>query len=81
MNPNADFGKPDTTKRQQRQRNRDNFTNSIYQKLCEKRQADFGNLARRKNDFAKRNRLDQSKPKLTETQAKNLEANFSDSIK
>jgi hypothetical protein len=33
-NQNKNFGKPDITKRQQRQRNRDNFTNSIDQNFC-----------------------------------------------
>ena len=44
--------------------------------FAEKRQADFRNFARRKNDFAKRNRLDQSKPKLDKNAGEGKQANF-----
>jgi hypothetical protein len=44
--------------------------------FAEKRQANFENLARRKNDFAKRNRLDQSKPNLNKNAGKRKQANF-----
>jgi hypothetical protein len=40
-NQNADFGKPDFAKKWQRQRNRDNFTNSTYLKLCKKKTRQF----------------------------------------
>jgi hypothetical protein len=61
--------------------NNANETNKILQTqltrtFAEKRQADFENLARRKNDFAKRNRLDQSKPKLNKNAGEGKQANF-----
>jgi hypothetical protein len=56
-------------KRTQPKNDNANETNKVLQTqltrtFAEKRQADFENLARRKNDFAKRNRLDQSKANL-----------------
>ena len=44
--------------------------------FAEKRRADFENLARRKSDFAKRNRLDQSKPNLNKNAGKRKQADF-----
>jgi hypothetical protein len=44
--------------------------------FAEKRQADFRNLARRKSDFAKRNRLDQSKPNLNKNAGEGKQADF-----
>jgi hypothetical protein len=41
MNQNTDFQKPDITKRQQRQRSQDNFTNSIDQNFCRKKTSRF----------------------------------------
>ena len=55
--------------------------------LCEpkrppkKRQADFGNLAKRTRNKAEVTKHNQLKPVQTETPAKNLEADFSDSTK
>ena len=61
--------------------NNANETNKILQTqltrtFAEKRQADFRNFAKRKNDFAKRNRLDQSKPKLNKNAGEGKQANF-----
>ena len=44
--------------------------------FAEKRRADFENLARRKSDFAKRNRLDQSKPNLNKNAGEGKQVNF-----
>jgi hypothetical protein len=44
--------------------------------FAEKRRADFENLARRKNDFAKRNQLDQSKPNLNKNAGEGKQADF-----
>ena len=48
---------------------------------AEKRQADFGNLAKPTETAANKNGHSQSKPPQTETQTKNLEADFSDLTK
>ena len=40
-NQNTDFGKPDFAKTEQSQRNRQNFTNSTYLKLCYKKTRRF----------------------------------------
>ena len=53
-----------------------------FTKTCaEKRQADFRNLAKLTTNKTKATKQSQSKPPWTETQAKNLEADFSDSTK
>ena len=44
--------------------------------FAEKRQADFRNFAKRKNDFAKRNRLAQSKPNLNKNAGEEKQADF-----
>ena len=80
-----DFAKQTRTKilekPTQPKNNNANETNKISQTqltrtFAEKRQADFRNFARRKNDFAKRNRLDQSKPKLNKNAGEGKQANF-----
>ena len=49
--------------------------------FAKKRQAGFGNLAKPTETAANKNGHSQSKPPQTETQTKNLEADFSDSTK
>ena len=80
-NQNANFGKPDFAQNGQRQRNRVNFTNSTYPKLCYKKTSRFWEPTKPTVNFAKRNRHNLSKPKLTKTQFENLETDFSDSTK
>jgi hypothetical protein len=41
INQSEDFGKPDFAEKRQRQRNRQNFTNSTYLKLCEEKTRQF----------------------------------------
>jgi hypothetical protein len=68
MNQNADFAKPDFTQNRQRQRKRDNFTNTIYPKLCKKKTRRFREptkLTTNKTEATK-----QSQSKLTLTKAK-----------
>jgi len=66
------FGKPDTTKRQKRQRNREHFTNLIYQNLCEKKTSRFWELTKPTTNKAKATKQSQSKPTLTKTWPKTL---------
>jgi hypothetical protein len=80
-NLNNNFWKPDTTKRQQRQWNRDNFTNSTYQNFCRKKASRFWEPRKPTTTKAEAAKQSQSKPTLTETWPKNLEANFRDSTK
>ena len=77
-NQNEDFQKPDITKRQQRQRSRDNFTNSTYQNFCRKKTNQFWKPTKPTANKAEATKQSQSKPPQTETQIKNLEASFSD---
>jgi hypothetical protein len=61
--------------------NNDNESEIILQTqltrtFAEKRQTDFENLARQKSDFAKRNRLDQSKPNLNKNAGEGKQADF-----
>ena len=49
--------------------------------FAKKRQADFENLRSQSRTKTETTKQNQSKPKLTETQTKNLEADFSDSTK
>ena len=79
INQNADFAKPDLTKKQQRHWNQDNFTNSIYPKFCEKKTRWFWEPTQPTTNKAKATKQSQLKPLLTKTQTKNLEVNFSDS--
>jgi len=79
MNQNANFQKPDITERQQRQRNRDNFTNPIYQNICRKKTSRFWEPTKPTTNTAEAAKQSQSKPPQTETQTKNLEADFRDS--
>jgi len=75
-NQNADFGKPDFAIKRQRQRNRDNFTNSTYPKLCEKKTRRFREPTQPTMNKTEATKQSQSKPTLTKTQIENLEANF-----
>jgi hypothetical protein len=49
--------------------------------FAKKRQAGFENLRSQSRTKTETTKQNQSKPKLTETQTKNLEADFSDSTK
>ena len=69
------------TKNGQSQRSRDNFKNSIYQNLCRKKTSRFWKPTQPTTNKAETAKQSQLKPPQTETQAKNLEANFSDSKK
>jgi len=50
----------------------------FYQNLYQKKQPDFGNLAKPTTNKAEAAKQSQSKPQQTKTQAENLEADFSD---
>jgi len=78
INQSEDFGKPDFAEKRQRQRNRQNFTNSTYLKLCEEKTRQFWEPAKPTTNTTKRNWLCKSKPTLTKTSPKNLDADFSD---
>jgi len=53
----------------------------FYQNLCRKKTSRFWKPTKPNHEHCKKKRHSQSKPTQTETQAKNLEADFSDSTK